>query len=129
MVGLKYESMIIMFGVLSRITSFKTHKVALTRLYAQTLLREQYIFNPQSNLSMAKTGKSSSPVPSMFRKMISPFCFLFTFQMSFFKLWWNSTYILHMLKQNKRYVWPSVCYVPSTAEEVRQQLTGWLLSH
>jgi hypothetical protein len=54
--------------VLSRITSLMTYKFVLTGLYAQTL--QHYIFNPKSNLLMAKTGKSSSLVTSMFGKII-----------------------------------------------------------
>jgi len=73
----------IIIRVLIRITSFETYKVVLTRLYAQTL--QHYMCNPQSNLTMAKTGKSSS-VSSMFEKINSSFRFLFTFQISFFKL-------------------------------------------
>jgi hypothetical protein len=93
-IGLKCAQMIIIIGVLSRITSFETYKVVLTRLYAETL--QHCICNPQRNLSMAKPGKSSYPVTNMFEKIISSFHFLITFEISF-KLSWNSTYILHVL--------------------------------
>lgn len=122
MIGLKCARMIIIIGVLSRLTSFETYKVVLTRLYSITYVTHREM------CQWLRLGKSSSPVTSMFKKIISSFPFLLTFQISFFKLSQHSTYILHVLKWNKRRLRPSVCYISFKDKEVRQQLTGRLLS-